>query len=176
LTRWLTGLGVEENVARIGATGFVVVIVTYFSIVLGELVPKRIGQIGAEAVARRMALPIHDSRSRPNLRASAVQLDRSDPAHLRCRRGFGASSTEEEIHALIEEGQESGVVDEQERAMVRNVFRLDDRQIASLMTPRSSIVYIDLDDGPDENLRKVIESEHSRFPVVRADCVKWSAC
>jgi hypothetical protein len=59
------------------------------------------------------------------------------------------------------------VIDEQERAMVRNVFRLDDRQIASLMTPRSDIVYLDLDDSIDDNLRKVVESEHARFPVCR---------
>src|SRR5262252_6542079 len=58
LTRTLTGLGVDENIANIGATAFVVVIVTYFSIVLGQLVPKRLGQIAAEAIARRMALPI----------------------------------------------------------------------------------------------------------------------
>jgi putative hemolysin len=75
--------------------------------------------------------------------------------------------TEEEIQQLIKEGSESGVIDEQERAMVRNVFRLDDRQIASLMTPRSDIVYLDLDDPHEDNLRKVLESERSRFPVCR---------
>jgi putative hemolysin len=168
LTHWLTSLGVDENPARIGATGFVVVIVTYFSIVLGELVPKRLGQIAAEAIARRMALPIRglSVATKPFVRLLSGSTDL-------ILRVFGAGVdsaqpvTEEEIHALIEEGSESGVIDEQERAMVRNVFRLDDRQIASLMTPRSGIVYIDLDDGPDENMRIVIDSEHSRFPVVR---------
>jgi putative hemolysin len=168
LTHWLVGLNVDENVARIGATGFVVVIVTYFSIVIGELVPKRLGQMGAEGIARRMALPINGLAiaAKPFVRL----LSGSTGFILKV---FGAVSdgnqqvTEEEIHALIEEGSESGVIDEQERAMVRNVFRLDDRQIASLMTPRSSIVYIDLDDGSDENMQKVVESEHSRFPVVR---------
>jgi putative hemolysin len=168
LTHWLSGLGVDENAARIGATGFVVVIVTYFSIVLGELVPKRIGQIAAESVARRMALPI---RGLAMAAKPFVRLLSSSTDLILKLFGAGADSsqavTEEEIHALIEEGSESGVIDEQERAMVRNVFRLDDRQIASLMTPRSGIVYVDLDDGPDENLKKVIESEHSRFPVVR---------
>jgi putative hemolysin len=168
LTRWLSSLGIDENAARIGATGSVVVIVTYFSIVLGELVPKRLGQIAAESIARRMALPIRGLAvaTKPFVRLLSGSTDL-------ILKIFGAGSdatqavTEEEIHALIEEGSESGVIDAQERAMVRNVFRLDDRQIASLMTPRSSIVYIDLDDGPDDNMRTVTASEHSRFPVVR---------
>ena len=63
------------------------------------------------------------------------------------RTDGAAAVTEEEIHALIQEGSDTGVIDEQERAMVRNVFRLDDRQIASLMTPRSEIVYLDLEDA-----------------------------
>lgn len=168
LMQWLTGLGVDPKAARIGATGFVVVLVTYFAIVLGELVPKRIGQINAESVARRMARPIRGLAvaTKPFVRLLSGSTDL-------ILKLFGAAGdaaqavTEEEIHALIEEGSESGVIDEQERAMVRNVFRLDDRQIASLMTPRSGIVYVDLENGPDENLNKVIESEHSRFPVVR---------
>ncbi|HEU0203913.1 MAG TPA: hemolysin family protein [Burkholderiaceae bacterium] len=168
LTIWLAGLGVEQHIAGIAATGFVVIIVTYITIVLGELVPKRLGQIAAEAVARRMARPIAwlAAAAKPFVRL----LSGSTEIMLRL---FGVKSdlahvvTEEEIHALIEEGSESGVIDEQERAMVRNVFRLDDRQIASLMTPRSEIVYVDLEDPAEENLRKVIDSVHSRFPVVR---------
>src|SRR5262249_28067952 len=164
----LVSLGVDDNVARIGATGSVVVIVTYFSIVLGELVPKRIGQIAAETVARRMALPIRglSIATKPFVRLLSSSTDLILSLFVGGEDSAQAV-TEEEIHALIEEGSESGVIDEQERAMVRNVFRLDDRQIASLMTPRSSIVYVDLDDSPDENLKKVIDSEHSRFPVVR---------
>src|SRR5262245_9471396 len=168
LTRWLSGLGIEENAARIGATGFVVVLVTYFSIVLGELVPKRLGQIAAEAIARRMALPIRglSMATKPFVRLLSGSTDLilnifsvgSDSAQ---------AVTEEEIHALIEEGSESGVIDEQERAMVRNVFRLDDRQIASLMTPRSGIVYLDLEEPLAENLKRVLDIEHSRFPVCR---------
>ncbi|HXF46212.1 MAG TPA: hemolysin family protein [Burkholderiaceae bacterium] len=168
LSRWLANLGAEETLARYGATAFVVVIVTYFSIVLGELVPKRLGQIAAETIARRAALPITAlaMAAKPFVRLLSASTD----LILRlvgARDTGGQAVTEEEIHALIEEGSESGVIDEQERTMVRNVFRLDDRQIASLMTPRSSIVYIDLEDAPEDNLRKVVESEHSRFPVVR---------
>ncbi len=168
LGSWLIGLGAEPNGARIGATALVVVVVTYFSIVLGELVPKRIGQISAESIARRVARPIGwlALAAKPFVRLLSASTDLM-------LRIVGAPSdnsslvTEEEIHALIKEGSETGVIDEQERAMVRNVFRLDDRQIASLMTPRSEIVYLDLADDLQDNLRQVLNIEHSRFPVCR---------
>jgi len=72
---------------------------------------------------------------------------------------------EEEIHALLQEGSESGAIEAQEREMVRNVFRLDDRPVESLMTPRADIVYLDTTLPLQENLRRVAESEHVRFPV-----------
>jgi putative hemolysin len=75
--------------------------------------------------------------------------------------------TEEEIHAMIEEGSEAGVIEEQERAMVRNVFRLDDRQIGSLMIPRADIIYLDVEHTLEENQRWITVSDHSRFPVCR---------
>jgi putative hemolysin len=165
---WLVTLGVERSHAQFGATALVVVVVTYFSIVLGELVPKRLGQMSAEGVARRVARPIAwlALAAQPFVRLLTVSTD-----VLLKLAGIRLTSanavTEEEIQQLIKEGSESGVIDEQERAMVRNVFRLDDRQIASLMTPRSDIVYIDLEDSREENLRKVLESERSRFPVCR---------
>ncbi len=167
LTEWLARW-MEHDVARILATGFVVVIVTYCSIVLGELVPKRIGQISPEGIARRVARPIRLLASIANpfvkLLASSTDLI---VRLVGARASTAGAVTEEEIHALIEQGSESGVIDAQERAMVRNVFRLDDRQIASLMTPRSDIVYLDLNDPLEENLRKIAASEHARFPVCR---------
>ncbi len=167
LADWLIGLGAETKTARLGATALVVVVVTYFSVVLGELVPKRLGQISAEAIARRVARPIGwlALAAKPFVRL----LSGSTDVLLRMMgaRTGAAAVTEEEIHALIQEGSETGVIDEQERAMVRNVFRLDDRQIASLMTPRSEIVYLDLEDSLADNLKRVLEIEHSRFPVCR---------
>jgi putative hemolysin len=168
LRLWLENLGLVHKWADIVSIALVVIVVTYFSIVLGELVPKRLGQINPESVARVVARPIRwmAALAKPFVRLLSGSTDM-------LLRLFGAKAsqvnavTEEEIHALIEEGGESGVIDEQERAMVRNVFRLDDRQIASLMTPRSDIVYVDLDDPPEENLRKITESEHSRFLVCR---------
>jgi putative hemolysin len=168
LGEWLVSLGVEREHAHLGATALVVVVVTYFSIVLGELVPKRLGQMAAEGVARRVARPIGwlAIAAKPFVRL----LSASTSVVLRAvgvRNTAASGVTEEEIQQLIKEGSESGVIDEQERTMVRNVFRLDDRQIASLMTPRSDIVYLDLEDLREENLRKMLESERSRFPVCR---------
>jgi putative hemolysin len=126
LRLWLEGLGVATKWADIVAIALVVVAVTYFSIVLGELVPKRIGQLNPESVARAVAGPIRwmAMATKPFVRLLSGSTDL-------LLRLFGARATtanavtEEEIHALIEEGSESGVIDEQERAMVRNVFRLD---------------------------------------------------
>jgi putative hemolysin len=169
LKNWLLGFELmEPDTARWVATGLVVLLVTYFAIVIGELVPKRIGQMTPEKIARLVSRPIRGlaAVAHPFVRL----LTLSTEVLLRllgARTTTDNAVTEEEIHALIEEGSESGVIDEQERAMVRNVFRLDDRQIASLMTPRSDIVYLDLDDGIEENLKKVVESDHARFPVCR---------
>ena len=168
LGNWLASLGVEGGAARFGSTALVVVVVTYFSIVLGELVPKRLGQISPESIARRVALPIRGlaAVAKPFVRLLSASTDLILRL-LGVRNTSAQAVTEEEIHAMIEEGSQTGVIDAQERAMVRNVFRLDDRQIGSLMTPRSDIEYIDLDDPDDENMRKVLSSGHSRLPVVR---------
>lgn len=165
---WLETLGAHQPYAGWAATALVVVVVTYVSIVVGELVPKRLGQINPENVARYVsrAMTILAKLTRPFVRL----LSWSTEVLL---RAFGAnritapSVTEEEIHAMLAEGSESGVIERSEHAMVRNVFRLDDRQISSLMVPRPDIVWLDVADGIDENLRKIAESEHSRFPVCR---------
>lgn len=73
--------------------------------------------------------------------------------------------TEEEIHAMLDEGSEAGVIEQHQHTMVRNVFRLDDRQLGSLMIPRSDVVYLDITIPHEENLQRLIDSEHSRFPV-----------
>lgn len=83
------------------------------------------------------------------------------------RQHAGASVTEEEIHAMLAEGSESGVIEHSEHTMVRNVFRLDDRTVASLMVPRADIVFIDLQDSLEGNLERISKSGHSTFPVCR---------
>jgi len=168
MAAWLHGVGLAQRPAEIMATTVVVVLITYVAIVVAELVPKRIAQINPEGIARRVARPVHalSILSRPVVR----MLSKSTALLLRLlglRDEKSPGVTEEEIHALLEEGSSSGVIEKSEHAMVRNVFRLDDRQIGSLMVPRSDIVWLDTERPLEENLARMAESEHSRFPVCR---------
>ncbi len=170
LAEWLVALGARADVAAYGSTGLVVLLITYFSIVLGELVPKRLGHAHPEAVARLVARPIE-------LIAVATKpfvllLSASTRALLTLFgvKERGASYvTEEEIHAVLAEGTSAGVIESHEHTMVRNVFLLDDRQMPSLMVPRGDVVYLDLDKPIEENLNRIESTQHSRFPVVRGN-------
>jgi len=165
---WLITLGVPSHFAHYAATALVVVVVTYFSIVLGELVPKRLGQTSPEAIARLVAHPI-------GWLATATKpfvwlLTESTKGLLRLlgvKDRAGTPVTEEEIHAMLAEGTSAGVIESHEHTMVRNVFRLDDRQISSLMVPRGDVVVLDVEAPFEDNLRIIEESDHARFPVVR---------
>lgn len=168
MAKWLQGLGMDADTSSITSTGLVVVVITFVSIVIGELVPKRIGQFNPEGIARLVARPMQflSLITRPFVRLLSFSTD----AILRLlgkREAEGQGVTEEEIHAMLEEGSEAGVIEQQEHDMVRNVFRLDDRQIGSLMIPRAGIVYLDVDRPLQESLDHVTDSEHSRFPVCR---------
>ncbi len=168
LSLWLQSLGLEEKASSTGATTIVVVGITYFSIVFGELVPKRIAQFNAEGIARFMARPILAlaKLSRPFV----YLLSASTDAILRLmgkKELSSANLTEEDIHAMLAEGSSAGLIEKQEHEMVRNVFRLDDRQIASLMTPRSEFIYLDIEQPIESSLDYLINSDHSRFPVCR---------
>lgn len=166
LSVWLQSLGMPAATALLVATAVVVVLVTYVSIVIGELVPKRLGQINPEPVARLVARPMQllATATRPFVRLLSFSTH-ALLGLLRVRQIPQASVTEEEIHALLEEGSEAGVIEQHQHDMVRNVFRLDDRQLGSLMIPRSDVVFLDVRLTPEENLKRMIESEHSRFPV-----------
>lgn len=167
---WLQGYGMEVRASQIAATALVVIAITYFSIVLGELVPKRLGQLNPEEIARRVAVPIDflAKASKPfvKLLAGSTNL---------VLRLLGVTDqaapvvTEEEIHALLVEGSDAGVIEHHERAMARNVLRLDDRLLGSLMVPRADIVYLDSTRPWQENVKIIESHEHTRFPVVRGD-------
>ncbi len=168
LAIWLQTLGLEQGASNLSATGLVVVIITYVSIVIGELVPKRLAQFHPESTARLVARPIRflSVITRPFVHLLSISTDTL--LRLMGKREQAATSvTEEEIHAMLEEGSEAGVIERQEHEMVRNVFRLDERLLGSLMIPRSDIVYLDVEQPIEENLRLVMASEHSRFPVCR---------
>ncbi|WP_420991813.1 hemolysin family protein [Cupriavidus sp. 30B13] len=165
---WLQGFGIQASTAGYVATAIVVAGLTYFSIVLGELVPKRLGQMAPESIARLVSRPISflavASTPFVKLLSSSTRLVLR---LLGVKSGRGPAVTEEEIHALLVEGSEAGVIEQNEHTMVRNVFRLDDRQLTSLMVPRGDVVCLDVEVPLEENLRRIEESDHSRFPVVR---------
>ena len=166
----LIDAGMQAKTAGYVSTGLVVVMITYFSIVVGELVPKRLGQTNPEALARLISRPI-------NFLALATKpfvwlLSASTRGLLKLlgvKESNGSVVTEEEIQAILVEGHSAGVIESQEHTMVRNVFRLDDRQIGSLMVPRSDVVFLDIDDSLDVNLTRMEEADHARYPVVRGD-------
>lgn len=163
---WLQSLGVPVNFSDNFATVLVIVVVTYLSIVVGELVPKRIGQLNAERLACFMAKPM---QLLALMTKPFVALLSSSTRLLMRVLGFHETQnhqvTEEDIHAILDEGSSSGILEQQEHAMVKNVLRLETRSIASLMVPRADIVYLDTALSVDENYQRVMQSPHSRFPV-----------
>ncbi len=165
---WLQSYGLSEAFSSIFSTVLVVVVVTYVSIVIGELVPKRIGQISAETIACIMAKPM---LLLAMLTKPFVWL-LSGSTHAMMRLfGFAHSQesnvTHEDIQALLQEGSSSGVIEHTEHTMVKNVFRLDERSISSLMVPRSDIVFLDIELPLAENMQRVMQSPHSRFPICK---------
>ena len=168
LTDWLVDLGLGPEPAHRWSTALVVLLITYVSIVFGELVPKRLGQIRPEAVARRLARPMQwlAVLVRPFVRLLTLST-RLVLGLIGVKDERMRAVTEEEIHALLAEGSEAGVIEEHERDMVRNVFRLDDRKIGSLMVPRRDVVYLDASLPWEENCRRIESAEHTRYPVVR---------
>ena len=162
----LQSFGLPAPTAGVVATAAVVMVVTYVAIVVGELVPKRLGQINPETIARIVARPMRTLAllTRPFV----LLLSVSTHSLLRImgvNQNAAPGVTEEEIHAMLEEGSEAGIIEQHQHEMVRNVFRLDDRQLGSLMIPRSAVVCIDIRQSQEDNLRRLIESEHSCFPL-----------
>jgi len=148
------------------AFGVVIVLTTYLSLVLGELVPKRIALTAPEALAGMVAPPMAllATASSPVvwvLKTSTEAVLRLVGAH----RTKQADVTEEEIHSLIEEGHEAGLIETEEREMITGIMRLGDRTVRTIMTPRLDIVWLDAGKAREETLQVIRESGHSRFPV-----------
>ena len=169
VSAWLEShVGVPANIADILGTGLVVVLLTFVTIIFGELVPKRVGQMYPETVARLVAQPMGwlsvGASPFVKLLAGTTQAILK---LLGVRDTGNRGVTEEEIAASLEEGLDAGVIEAQEHQMVRNVFRLDDRQIGSMMIPRGDIAWLDVAASRDEILSVLTEHGHSRYPVCR---------
>jgi putative hemolysin len=145
----------------------VVIIISYFTLVLGELVPKRLALSRPEFIAARLSrlLQMLAKVARPVERLLSVS------SNLVLRIGPTRPSepppvTEEEITLMLREATAAGHFPAEETAIVQMVFRLGDRRISAVMTPRTQVEWLDLEDSEDENRRKIRDSDYSRFPVV----------
>jgi len=146
--------------------GIVVVSITIVSIVIGELLPKRIALHNPELFASTLAGPmIFVSRIFTPLVWIFSQLTDGLLRLLGIKPGVEPTVTEEEIHLLIDQGTQAGVFEESEQDMVEGVFSLGDQRVYSLMTPRTDIIYLDISDSIEEIRTKIAECEFSRFPV-----------
>ncbi len=169
LAQWLVStLPVTHSAAEIGATALVVVIITFITIIFGELVPKRIGQLHPETVARLMAKPMNGISIAAKPFVKLLSGTTQAVLSLMGVRDTGSRGvTEEEIAASLEEGLDAGVIEAHEHQMVRNVFRLDDRQIGSMMIPRGDIAWLDAAGSREQILAVLVEHGHSRYPICR---------
>lgn len=148
------------------SVGIVVVILTFFSLVLGELLPKRIGLNHPESIAKAIAVPM---KFVSVIMAPFIWLLTSSTDFLldilQIKPTADGKVTEEEIKAIIKEGTEVGEVQEIEQDIVERVFHIGDRKVNSLMTHRSSMVYLSLEDTLEEIKIKVLDELHSVYPV-----------
>ena len=146
--------------------GFVVIAITYLSLIIGELAPKRIALNNPERIATMVARPM---RALARMTLPVVHLLNVSTnavfSILRIKPSEQPPVTEEEVKILIDQGTQSGVFEKREQDMVERIFRLTDRKVSSIMTARPDMISLDLDDSPEINWQKISESRHSNFPV-----------
>jgi len=169
LAAWLGTFGIAPKASGIAATAIVVATITFVTIIFGELVPKRIGQLYPEAVARWVSRPMAwlAKAAGPFVKLlsastqAVLKLLKIDTTQAR-------GMTEEEIAHSLEEGVDAGVIEQHERQMVQNVFHLDDRPLTSMMIPRSDIEWLDSSLSVAQGLARAGQGHaHSWYPVCR---------
>ncbi|MGV0023989.1 hemolysin family protein [Phormidesmis priestleyi] len=143
-----------------------VLCITYLTLIIGELVPKRLALTHPERISIMVATPMS---LLAKIAAPIVYLLGTSTDIVMRILGVRPSDepqvTEEEIRVMIEQGTEAGMFEQAEEDIMKRVFRLGDRRISALMTPRLDIIWLDLEDSAEENRRAMMESSHSRFPV-----------
>ena len=168
LSEWLSQWAVLDRHSDAIAVTIVITGITLAALIFGELVPKRLALLDPERVASLVAGPMQ-ALSRvayPLVRALGAVTD--GILRLLGLRATGESPvTEEEIKVLMEQGAEAGVFEAHEQQLVSRVFRLDELRVTGVMTPRGDIIYLDLEEPLEENVRRIAAGHHSRFPVVR---------
>jgi len=158
--------GFEPYSQGIGV-GLIVILITYLSLVVGELVPKRIALNSAEKVSLAVAgvMNFFSKITKPFvfLLSKSTNLVLS---MLGIKLSSEPAVTEEDLKNMLFVGKEIGVIEASEQTMVERIFRLSDRDVSAVMTPRTEIVFLEMDDSQEEIIRKISESPYTRFPVV----------
>ena len=173
LGTWLMSLGMPPGAAGISATAIVITLITFITIVFGELVPKRIGQLYPESTARLVARPMAwVARGAKPFVALLAFSTQAVLKLLRVDNSAARAVTEEEIVASLAEGRDAGVIEHHEHQMVQNVFRLDDRPLTSIMVPRSDVQWLDACYSVAQCLQLARahgeKGAHSWYPVCRS--------
>ncbi len=170
LAQWLVEFGLSRSVADILGVGIVVTVITYCTLIVGELVPKQVALRDPEAMAVKVA-PAMELLAKVSLPLVFV-LDVSGKAILALLGQSGDSAekiSEEEIHTLVQEAETAGVLEPGEREMIAGVMRLGDRPVGAVMTPRPEVHVVDLNDAPEKIRQTLADSPHSRLPVSDGD-------
>jgi len=146
----------------------VVIVITYLSLVLGELAPKRLALNNAEGIARRVA-PLMRFLSQVNTPLVNLLSGSTELALklIGAQPSTAPEVTEEDLKSMIDQGAEEGVLEESEQDMVERIFRLSDRSIGALITPRTDIIFLDIDAPHEEIYQKIAAHPYSRFPVIQ---------
>jgi putative hemolysin len=166
---WFNGISFINPHGETVAVAVIVTTLTYFSVIVGELVPKGFALVHAETLALMVARPmlLLSKVAHPIV----VVLEVSAKVLMKIFR-IGDKSDQDsdlEFRAILSEGAESGVIEKSEHEMLQRVIRLDDRDVKSIMTHRTEVVFIDVSDSIDDIRRKVHEAGHSRYPVTEGN-------
>ncbi|WP_229804576.1 hemolysin family protein [Paludibacterium paludis] len=168
LEEWLATFPLVAAYSKPVSVALMVVLITTVSLIFGELVPKRLAMHNPELIASTLARPmlLLSRLSSPLVKVLSVLTDWLLRV-IGAKQSSEPSITEEEIRVLMEQGADEGVFDQAEQEMVENIFRLDDRKVSSIMTPRKDIISLDIEDRQEDNVRLLRESPYSRFPVCK---------
>jgi putative hemolysin len=148
------------------STTIIVVLVTFLSIIFGELIPKQIGLLRAEKIAKIVAGPVNVFATITHPVVWLLNLISTLFFRIfNIKKSKDDAVTEEEIKTLIVEGTEAGTIAEEEQEIIERVFHLGDRSITSLMTHRSDIIWFNLDDNEDKIKEKILQEPHSSYPI-----------
>ncbi|MBL7744815.1 MAG: HlyC/CorC family transporter [Chitinophagaceae bacterium] len=166
LQPYIEQIGLLKQYAETISTTIIVVIVTFLSIIFGELIPKRIGLLRAEKIAKLVAVPVNVfARITHPFVWLLNKVSNIFFSIFNIKRGKDDAVTEEEIKTMITEGTEAGTIDEAEQTIINRVFHLGDRNITSLMTHRSDIIWFNLDDTEEKIKEKITTEPHSVYPI-----------